>query len=308
MPRQTQITKLHNNEADIDLPLVRSLLSDQFPQWADLDLTPVSKTGTDNIIFRLGDDKLIRLPRIPSAALLLAKEFDWLPALAPHLPLAVSVPIGRGRPSNNYPFAWSIYSWIEGENIDLARMDDAHAAAQTVAEFINALHAINSTNIPSPKQLYSSRGVPLATRDANTRQAIATLDGQIDTQLALKAWEQSMEAPAWQKPPVWIHGDLQAGNVLMADGKLTAVIDFGCLTLGDPACDMAAGWNLFSAETRQTFKHAVNADNAAWLRGRGWALSCAVIALPYYQHTDLALVDISRYAIDQILTEVRQSG
>ena len=257
------------------------------------------------MIFRLGDAMMVRLPRKASAAEPIGKECQWLPTLAPHLPLPIPVPLAKGEPGEGYPFHWSICPWIDGENATLERLHDPNRAAQTLAAFISTLQKIEVDKTVTPDTLHASRGVPLATRDAATRAAIATLDGMIDTQAALAVWDHALSAPVWDRAPVWIHGDLHSGNLLENDGDLSAVIDFGCLTAGDPAGDLIVAWNLFSAETRTTFRAAIQVDDATWARGCGWALSTSVIALPYYKDSNLTLANISRYAIDQALTEYR---
>ncbi|NKQ35791.1 MAG: aminoglycoside phosphotransferase family protein [Chloroflexi bacterium] len=292
---------MHIDEVDVDVFMVGRLLAAQFPQWADLPLTPLVSAGTDNAIYRLGDDMAVRLPLIPDAASRLQNEYRWLPELAPRLPLVVPIPLALGKPDEGYPFTWAVYSWIEGENATIERLTDPSQAARELARFITALQRIDPTGGPSPGVHNSWRGVPLATRDRQTRAAIASLNGRINTEAATAAWEAALQVPAWPGPPVWIHGDLQSGNLLAVGGRLTAVIDFGCLGVGDPACDLAVAWNLFSAETRGLFHKAIQVDEATWTRGRGWALSIGLIALPYYKVTNPALTAIAQHAIEQVL-------
>lgn len=298
--------KMHADELDIDESRVRRLLREQFPQWAGLDLEPLQSAGTDNAIYRLGADMSVRLPRIFWSVGQVDKEQEWLPKLAPHLPLAVPVPLARGMPGEGYPWHWSICRWIEGENATIDRITDPAQAAQDLAQFITALRRIDSTGGPAPGSHNSGRGVPLALRDSEVRAALAQLHDLIDTDAAAAIWENALQAPAWREPPVWIHGDLHSGNLLVQQGRLSGVIDFGCLAVGDPACDLQTGWNLFTSETREVFRKTLQPDDASWARGRGWALSFALIALPYYLHTNPVLVGISRHVIAEVMDDYRQ--
>jgi aminoglycoside phosphotransferase (APT) family kinase protein len=300
--------KMHADELDINVPLVSRLLAVQFPQWADLPLEPVDSAGTDNAIYRLGDDMTVRLPRISGATGQVEKEHRWLPKLAPLLPLAIPVPLAKGMPAEDYPWHWSIYQWLEGDNATIESIADPHQAATGLAQFVAALQRIDPAGGPSPGAHNSFRGVPLATRDASTRAAIASLHNTLDADAVTAAWEAALQAPAWHGPAVWLHGDLNAGNLLAQKGRLSAVIDFGCLGLGDPACDLMVAWTLLSAETRDVFRAALPVDDATWARGRGWALSFGLIALPYYQNSNPVLSGIARHAIDEALADVGDSG
>ena len=295
--------KMHVDEVETTGPLVSRLLTTQFPQWADLPIKPVASAGTDNALYRLGDEMVVRLPRIHWAVGQVEKEHVWLPMLAPLLPLTIPVPLAKGRPGEGYPWDWSIYTWLEGENATMERMGDRRQVAQDLAGFIAALQRIDTTNGPTPSDLNSSRGVPLAMRDEQTRSAIAALGGMVDTVAVTAAWEAALEAPVWTGPPVWIHGDLQSGNLLALRGRLSAVIDFGCLGVGDPACDVMAAWLYLPAETRDLFRSLLQVDDATWARGRGWALSMGLIALPYYHQSNPALAAIARRAIGEVLME-----
>jgi len=294
---------MHVDEVDIDVGLVRRVLATQFPAWAELPLTPVSSAGTDNALYRLGDDMAVRLPRIGWAVGQVEAELRWLPRLAPHLPLAIPIPLAMGVPDEGYPWHWGVYRWLEGENATLERIGDPTAAAVTLAGFITALQRIDTAGGPWPGPNNSGRGVPLAARDEGTRAAIASLSGMIDIEAATAAWDAALRAPIWDGPPVWIHGDLQSGNLLAQRGALCAVIDWGCMGVGDPACDLMPAWNLFTAETRAVFREAMSVDDATWARGRGWALSCGLIALPYYKISNPVLTGIARHAIGEVLAE-----
>ena len=295
--------KMHADEVDIDISLVARLLAGQFPQWADLPLSPVRSAGTDNAIYRLGNDLAVRLPRVVGATEQVDTEFLWLPRLAPHLPLAIPVPLALGHPGEGYPWSWSICRWLAGESAQSQRPADLGQAAHDLADFIIALQHLDVVGWPPPGPPESPRGVPLSTRDAPTRAAIAELSGKLDTDAVTVAWEAALQEPVWQGPPVWTHGDLLPGNLLVHRGRISAVIDFGCLGVGDPACDLIVAWALLSAQARDIFRAALSVDAATWGRGRGWALSIGLIALPYYQHTNPIFAATAQRMIAQVLAD-----
>lgn len=297
------ISKMHDDEVDTSVSLVRRLLITQFPQWANLPVEPAHSAGTGNALYRLGDDMVVRLPRIPSAVGQVNKEQKWLPILAPRLPLNIPIPLAKGHPSDGYPWHWSVYRWLEGEDATTAPIVDPRQAATDLAQFIIALQGIEATGGPPPGEHNFYRGVPLATRDRETRDAIAALHDVFDAGQVTAAWDAAVETPVWSGAPVWIHGDLHAGNLLVNQGRLSAVIDFGGLGVGDPACDVMAAWVFLSAENRALFREALQVDDATWARGRGWALSFGLIALPYYQTTNPVLAGIARHAINEALGE-----
>ncbi len=284
------------SEVDINISLVKQLLAEQFPQWAKLPLEPINSAGTDNAIYRLGDEMAVRLPRFSRVADDVEKEYQWLPRLAPFLPLAIPVPLGKGTPAAGYPWPWSIYRWIEGENATIEHIADLRQVAIAIGQFIAVLQRIDPAGGP-----LSGRGVPLIMQDSDTRAAIITLQDVIDAGAATAAWEAALHAPMWHCLPVWLHGDLHSGNLLVNHGRLSAVIDFGLLGVGDPACDLMVGWTLLSAETRKIFRTALPVDDATWERGRGWALSWGLIALAYYLNSNPVLANIAQYTIDQVL-------
>ncbi len=295
-------TKMHADEVHTDSALVRTLLAAQFPQWAQLPIAAVPSSGTDNALFRLGDDMVVRLPRIHWAVEQVAKEQRWLPVLAPNLPLAIPEPLALGEPALGYPWQWSVYRWLDGDTVAPGRLDDMQHAATELANFIAALQRIDATDGPPPGAHNSNRGEPLTVRDAGTRQAIAALEGIIDRVAVTAAWEDGLNVPTWDGAPVWVHGDLAATNLLVRDGRLCAVIDFGCLGIGDPAVDLMVAWE-FLAPVRETFRAALAVDDATWVRGRGWALTTALVALPYYMDTNPILVASARRRIEAVLTD-----
>jgi len=290
--------KMHADEVAIDVPLVRRLLAAQFPQWADLAIERVASAGTDNAMYRLGDDMAVRLPRIRWAVDDVDREQHWLPRLAPLLPLAIPVPLGKGEPAAGYPWRWSVYRWLCGENPDVEQFTERRSLALELARFVAALHRIDPAGGPP-----AGRGVPLAERDAPTRTALDALHGTIETAAATAAWDAALRTPAWAGPPVWVHGDLSAGNLLVVEGRLSAVIDFGGVGIGDPACDLIVAWDLFSGPAREVFGDALGVDEATWSRGRGWALSTALIALPYYRDTNPVIMASARRRLAAVLAD-----
>jgi aminoglycoside phosphotransferase (APT) family kinase protein len=289
---------MHADEVDTDVSLVRRLLTAQFPQWSDLPIEPVPSAGTDHAIYRLGADMAVRLPRIGWATGQAEKERQWLSRLAGQLPLAIPVPLAKGTPGERYPWDWSVYRWLKGESATMERIADPCQAATDLAHFVAALHRIDLAGGPP-----AGRGVPLAMRDASTREAIAALHGMIDVHAVMAVWERALGAPVWHGPPVWVHGDLLPGNLLVERGRLSAVIDFGGLGLGDPACDLMVAWGLFSGESRETFREALSIDDATWARGRGHALSWALIFIPYYLKTNPIGVTAALHTIDEVLAD-----
>jgi aminoglycoside phosphotransferase (APT) family kinase protein len=251
---------------------------------------------------------VVRLPRIHWAAGRVEKEHRWLPRLAPSLPLAIPLPLALGEPGEGYPWRWSVCPWLEGENAIPERLADPRQAAMDLAHFITALQRIDIAGGPPPGPDNSHRGEPLRRRDARTREAMAAVQGLFDVDALTPVWNAALEAPAWHRAPVWLHGDLQSGNLLAVEGQLSAVIDFGCLGVGDPACDVMAAWLYLSVETREVFRDALQVDEATWARGRGWALSVGLIALPYYQTTNPVLAGIARRAIEEALTDFQASA
>ena len=289
---------MHADEVATDASLVRRLLAEQFPDWADLPIARVPSAGTDNAIYRLGGDMAVRLPRIEWADGQVERERRWLPRLAPHLPLAIPTQLALGAPGEGYPWRWAVYRWLEGENATHDRIADLGQAAADLARFIAALQRIDATDGPRERR---SRGVPLAERDGPTRAAISALNGVLDTSAVTSQWDEALRAPLWRGPDVWVHGDLNEGNLLVQNGRLSAVIDFGTMAVGDPACDLMVAWTLLNAETRELFRAALPFDGATWTRGRGWALSWALIVLPYYKDTNPGLCRIAEYTIAEVL-------
>lgn len=245
---------------------------------------------------------LVRLPSAAAYALQVEKEHRWLPRLAPLLPLPVPVPLAMGAPVDEYPWHWSVYRWIEGETATLERIASLPQFAAGLAQFLVALQRVDPAGGPAPGQHNFFRGGPLSVYDGETRQAIAALDGKIDTGAASAVWEVALAA-TWHGAPVWFHGDVSWGNLLVRQGALSAVIDFGTSGVGDPSCDLAIAWTLFEGKSREVFRAGLQADEATWARGRGWTLWKALITVA--GHTDINPVEVekSRRVIDEVLAD-----
>ena len=295
---------MHPDEVDIDVDLVARLVAEEFPAWRELPVAPVLPRGTDNALYRLGDELVVRLPRTEQTSRRLEMERLWLPRLAPLLPISVPVPVADGSAADGYPFTWSVYRWLPGEPAYVLDIADTWRLALDLAEFVAAMQRIDATDGPPPGPHNAFRGEPLVARDAATRAAIVKLGDAIDADAATAAWDAALRAPPWEQPPVWVHGDLDARNVLVAGGHLSGVIDFGCVSVGDPACDVMVAWKLLPTETRDVFRSALGIDDATWARGRGWALSQAVNALSYYTpETNAVLVEEANRWLVEVLAD-----
>jgi aminoglycoside phosphotransferase (APT) family kinase protein len=263
---------MHDEELEIDDGLVRRLVAEQFPGWSDLPLSRVEPSGTDHAIFRLGDELSLRLPRAEGPLEPGSKELEWLPKLAPLLPVDVPLPVAQGHPGEGYPWFWEIHTWVDGETVPMDAIDPIQAARDLCA-LIEALQRVSPAGAPT------GRGIPLAERDQEIRHWLTRFDGD---PTVTAEWERALAAPAWEGPPVWHHGDLDARNWLIRDDRISAVIDWALMGVGDPACDLMVAWKLHSPAARDAFREAVSADDATWERARGWVLSQAVAILAYY--------------------------
>ncbi|TDC79664.1 aminoglycoside phosphotransferase family protein [Micromonospora sp. KC606] len=290
--------------AHIDAALVRRLIAGQFPRWVTLPVRPVAHGGWDNRTFHLGDAMTVRLPSAAGYAAQVAKEQRWLPLLAPRLPLPVPRPLARGLPAEGYPFEWSVYQWIEGQQARAERIADLREFARALAGFLSALRAVDATGGPVAGPHSFWRGGPLATYDGETRAAIATLGDRIPGERVTRIWELALSSE-WSKPPVWFHGDVASGNLLVRDGRLAAVIDFGTCGVGDPACDLAVAWTLLDGASRAVFRAALAVDAASWCRGRGWVLWKALIT---FDDPDPGRRADARRTLDAVLSEYPASG
>lgn len=289
------------DEVETNADLARGLVSAQFPQWARSTVSRVEADSTDNDMYRLGPDMAVRLPRRAGAVTPMDKEHRWLPRLAGHLPAPVPLPIARGEPTDSYPYPWAIVRWIEGE-LPPAGVD-VTTIARDLAGFVTALQAIDATAGPKPGAHNFWRGVPLSVRDANMRQRFQWLSDVPDIGAVIEAWEIALELPAWDRAPVWIHGDLQRGNILVQDERLAGVLDWSALGVGDPAGDLSPAWNLFGPRARAVYREAMAVDDATWLRGRAWALIEGVLALSYYRGKNNTIAGAGRRVIDAVLAD-----
>jgi len=285
-------------EVPIDAPLVRRLLRSQFPQWSRLAVRPVESAGWDNVIYRLGADLAVRLPRRRIGADQTEKEHQWLPVLGPQLPLAVPDPVGKGVPGEGYPWHWTVCAWLPGEVAALSPVADMSQAAVSLARFVRALQAIDPAGGPVSK----FRGGTLADRDPVSQASAAALGDSLDVRPALQVWKAAIAEPVWTGPSVWMHGDLHPANLLVSNGELGGVIDFGLLGVGDPACDLMVAWTYLSANARQMFRDALSVDDSTWARGRGWALHLGLMAAAYSADNPV-LGGIGRCTIAEVLAD-----
>lgn len=260
----------------INTPLVSHLITTQFPQWKDLPIQPVACSGWDNRTFHLGHQMLIRMPSGAEYSLQVEKEQRWLPRLAPMLPLPIPIPVAMGEASENYPWKWSIYRWLEGETAALGKIDNLSVFAADLAQFLVALQRIDATGGPLPGLHSFYRGGALAIYDTEVRQSLLVLKDKINIKKATEIWDSAL-ATNVQIKPVWVHGDVSSGNLLIQQGRLSAVIDFGQLAVGDPACDLAIAWTLFHGESRKIFQSLLPLDIEIWIRGRAWTLWKALV-------------------------------
>ena len=263
--------------SEITAERAAALVADQFPAWAHLPVTPVAVGGNDNRTFRLGSTMLVRLPSHAAYVAQVEKEQAWLPWLAPKLPCPIPAPLAFGRPSGIYPHPWSVYSWLPGQSANIMPPGDKVRFAADLANFLHALRSIAPEGPPAGPHSHN-RGGDLWAFDEQTRAAIATLGGRIRQALASRLWDAALAAP-FAGPPVWVHGDIAPGNLLVEGGRLSAVIDYGCCAVGDPACDLVMAWTYFDGDARASFQYGPDLDDAAWARGRGWALWKALIIL-----------------------------
>jgi aminoglycoside phosphotransferase (APT) family kinase protein len=290
--------KMHEGEIDIDAVLVKRLLTEQFSHLIDKSITPVRSTGTVNAIYRLDHDLCVRLPRLGVWAESIDLEWTWLPKLEPHLSLKIPKPLARGKPTDWYPYPWAIYHWIEGSPYQDDLISDERQVAGDLANFVLELRRIDMRGAPRGGRR------PLIELDAMTRSAMESSRGVIDTEAVSAAWTRSLESPAWNGKPAWIHGDLLKSNLLVQGGRLYAVIDFGEVGIGDPAADVVPAWSVFNTVGRETFRQALEVDDDTWSRARGYALHQALMIIPYYPETNPEFVTMAKRTIDEILTEL----
>ncbi|HEY2794557.1 MAG TPA: aminoglycoside phosphotransferase family protein [Micromonosporaceae bacterium] len=283
--------------------LVRQLVDSQFPAWSALPLRRFEQAGSDNVIYRLGDDLAVRLPRGDWAAGQARKEHAWLPRIAPLLPLPIPSLAGLGEPDLGYPYAWSVARWLDGEPVAADRLADSTSAAEDLATFLTSLWRLPAATSFAPGPHPELQRRPLASKDEAVRAAITAVASDFDAVALTRVWERALAAPAWDREPVWCHGDFHVGNLLMRDDRISAVLDFGGLGYGDPACDLDIAYTLMTPRTRAIFRAALDLDAAAWDRGRGWALAGGVNAHAAYAATEPRVAEQTRRQLTAILAE-----
>ncbi|MFJ4776065.1 aminoglycoside phosphotransferase family protein [Streptomyces sp. NPDC088762] len=292
----------HSGAHPVDDDLVRRLVARQFPRWAGLPVERFPSGGTVNAMYRLGDAMVVRLPLAQGGAPDVVREQEWLPRLAPLLPTPVPEVLGAGEPAEGYPWPWSVYRWQAGENPEAGALSEPVRLARDLAGFVARMRDITLPGAPA-----AYRGGPLASLDTPTRAAIEALraipEEGVDCDAVAAVWQDALRAPAWDGPPVWLHADLMPGNLLVRAGRLSSVIDFGCMGVGDPACDLFPAWNLLPADARKVFREALDVDDATWTRGRARTLSQALIALPHYRETNPAMARNARHVIRAVLAD-----
>jgi len=280
---------MHDDEVPVGVELVARLIADQYPHWGDLALRPVEPRGTDNAIWRLGEDLVVRLPRIAWAKEQPAKEAKWLPVLALHLPVAIPEPVALGRPGSGYPFAWSVHRWLPGERASPNTIGDRSAFADSMIDVIHGLGDAPTDGAPPSH----NRARALAEYDESARQAISSAAELIDAEMALEVWEAGVAAEPYAGSLRWVHGDLE-GNCLVLDGHLSGLVDWGSACVGDPAVDVQVAWSpLFTDESRARFLERLNPGQAAIERAKAMAIQQACAALPYYLDTYPVMVERS---------------
>ncbi|MCR9276514.1 MAG: aminoglycoside phosphotransferase family protein [Pseudomonadaceae bacterium] len=292
-----------------NVTLATQLIKSQFPQWSELPIRAVASTGTDNHLLRLGDDMVIRLPAVEAAAKHAQREARWLPWFADKLrarsALQLPAPIAVGNPELGFPWPFAVCHWFDGSDARVSPPANQPEAAQSLAEFVLALRELPTDEAPRPGKANVGRGCDLLLRDEAVRRSVQQLTTLelIDPAPVLNCWQRALDAETWKKPPQWHHGDLHSGNLLTRDERLTAVIDWGLMAAGDPAVDLLAAWYVFDDAGRETYRHALEADEASWQRGRGWALSMALIAWPYYLQSNPTVAEESELIVRKLLRE-----
>lgn len=290
--------RMHADEVVVDAGVVARLVAAQLPRWAHLPVVHASSAGTDNAMFRLGDDLVVRLPRIARAVQSLEREQRWLPVIGPALPVETPVPLAQGAPGEGYPFPWSVYTWLRGE--PPAASDLTQRFVLDLAACLAALRALDVPGGP-----VNHRGLTFDARDRVTRESIAAMRGMpgIDTDAVTAVWDAASDLPTCPPPGTWVHDDVAPGNLLVRDGRLTGLIDFGGVSRGDPAVDLQVAWNLLPRGLRPVLREALDVDEATWLRSRAWSLSQACLQLPYYVRTNRPLAANARYVIGEVLAD-----
>ncbi len=301
-----QAPKLHAGEIDISTGLAARLVAEQFPNWAGLPVRPVSSAGTECVLYRLGDELVIRLPRRPGASLDAILTQGALSRLAPFLPVPVPALIAEGRPTAEYPASWGVLRWLDGDTPVEGLLAEPDLLAADLAGFLRALWNVDVSKLGLADRPPAYRGGPLTDQHEFTIDAIGQLRALIDADAARAIWDHAARLPLWDGPDTWIHADMMPGNVVTRNGRLAAVIDFGAAGLGDPSQDLIVAWMLLPASVRPAFRRAIGTDDDTWLRGRARALSMALGHLDYYHDTNPVMADNARYTICEVLADYGQ--
>ena len=280
------ITRMHADEVPADEQLVRRLVRDQFPNWASLPVS-LAATGTVNAMYRLGDSMVVRLPFVPDSTGI-GFEAEWLPKIARELDVAIPSVLGIGEPTSAYPLPWLVLNWLEGDMVVPGELENADELASDLAVFITDMRRLDPTGAPA-----GYRCGPLHPLDSEVRKCLSQVGDLVSVPELLLLWQRALDAPSGAGVPVWAHCDLLSGNVLTLEGRLSGILDFAAAGVGDPACDLMAGWSMLPAASREIFRELLGIDDHEWDRGRGWALSQAAIALPYYRNTFPAMATTS---------------
>lgn len=294
------VKTLHKKEAKLSLEVVKQLLKDQFPDYSHLAIQPLKHQGTDNVMLKLGEDKIIRFPRTQRSEENLKKEYLWLPKIESGLSIQIPHIIEVGQPCEQCSFQWAIVNYLGGSSPSDNNPLDLAQAAKDLGHFIKELQRVDTNNAP-----LCSRESPSMRSDKETRQLIPALSDVFDVKEITQLWEAALKIPTWEKAPVWLHGDIHAGNLLVQNKKITGVIDFGMSGVGDPACDLMIGWMLFKEDARETFRNVFNPDKSMWDRARGCALHFGIMAYSYYKNRDPFLAGLAKKTLEEVITESR---
>lgn len=282
----------------MDRELVHRLVEKQFPEWADLPITFVQSSGTVNLIYRLGEELCVKLPRTGNSLADLERELAWLPRLSSRLSLLTPVPVARGAPDEGYPFPWAVFQWLPGENLEPNDTGALPDTGRRLAAFVTELGALDDREAPR-----SSRDAALSADDPLVVAAFEVLEGVVDVSALRDIWERALGVPVWRGPHGWTHGDLIPPNLLARDGRLSAVIDFGLIGTGDPAVDLIPAWAVLRGKARTVFREATGADEFAWQRARGYALRQALRIVPYYRESKPSFAGMAIDTIREIIVE-----
>ncbi|MGM1045682.1 MAG: aminoglycoside phosphotransferase family protein [Bacillota bacterium] len=288
----------------INVDLVVRLINEQFPEWSGLEVRPVQFSGHDNRTFHLGEHMSVRLPSAESYVPQVEKEQIWLPILRQKLSLPISTPLAKGNPNEEYPWPWSINKWLEGETLSPNNINDLNQLARDLGTFLIELQSIDASGGPLAGAHNFHRGGNIVVYDEESRYAIENNKDTFNEHVLKEIWELALDSK-WESDPVWVHGDIAPGNILVRDGRLSAVIDFGILGVGDPACDAAMAWTFFDNDSRKIFKHVLNMDEGTWNRARGWAIWKALITYNGNKNSNTAIAEESYHVINIIVDDYK---